>query len=81
MVFHPFLFCLFNIRFIQTFNSIFLKFVTCCLVEHQFEVTVEDIRGLSIFGSTVHGETDCFVQYHFPHQTNQVSKDKSFDGK
>ncbi|XP_048589193.1 C2 domain-containing protein 3 isoform X3 [Nematostella vectensis] len=39
------------------------------LVEHQFEVVVEDIRGLSVFRSTVWGETDCFVQYHFPHQT------------
>ena len=35
-------------------------------VEHQFQIEVEDIRGLSIFDSTVWGETDCFVQYHFP---------------
>lgn len=37
-------------------------------VEHQFEIIVEDIRGLSVFGNTVWGETDCFVQYHFPFQ-------------
>ena len=40
------------------------------VVEHQFEIVVEDIRGLSMFGSTVWGETDCFVQYHFPFQSH-----------
>lgn len=60
-------------------------------VEHQFEIIVEDIRGLSVFGNTVWGETDCFVQYHFPFQRLQqlmqltgqgvkaLLSDKSFD--
>ena len=47
------------------------------IVEHQFEITVEDVRGLSVFGSTVWGETDCFVQYHFPFQRLQQSSDTS----
>lgn len=46
------------------------------LVEHQFEVVVEDIRGLSVFGSTMWGETDCFVQYHFPHQKQSCEDDE-----
>jgi len=41
-------------------------FFSCFAVEHQFEIVVEDIKGLSVFGNTVWGETDCFVQYHFP---------------
>ena len=49
------------------------------LVEHQFEVVVEDIRGLSVFGNTVWGETDCFVQYHFPHQ-KQSYEDEEDEG-
>ena len=31
-----------------------------------FDVTVSGVRGLSVFNSTVWGEADCFVQYHFP---------------
>lgn len=56
----------------------------CCAfltVEHQFEITVEDIRGLCVFGSTVWGETDCFVQYHFPFQRDLQHSDFSSDGK
>ncbi|CAH3017538.1 unnamed protein product, partial [Porites evermanni] len=49
------------------------------LVEHQFEITVEDIRGLCVFGSTVWGETDCFVQYHFPFQRDLQHSDFSID--
>ncbi|XP_031563486.1 C2 domain-containing protein 3-like [Actinia tenebrosa] len=45
------------------------------VVDHQFEITVEDIRGLSIFKSTVWGETDCYVQYHFPSQIQQSTDD------
>ncbi len=33
-----------------------------------FEVTVEGVRDLTAFNNTVWGETDCFVQYHFPTQ-------------
>ena len=33
---------------------------------HTFTVTVSGVRGLSVFSSTVWGEADCFVQYHFP---------------
>ena len=55
----------------------------CCVsvvVEHQFEITVEDIRGLSVFSNTVWGETDCFVQYHFPFQRQLQSSDRSSEG-
>ena len=31
------------------------------------------VHGLSVFNSTVWGEADCFVQYHFPHVTEQQS--------
>lgn len=48
------------------------------VVEHQFEIVVEDVRGLSVFGSTVWGETDCFVQYHFPFQS-QVEHESSLN--
>lgn len=48
------------------------------VVEHQFEIVVEDVRGLSVFGSTVWGETDCFVQYHFPFQ-GQVEHESSLN--
>lgn len=43
------------------------------IVEHQFEIVVEEIKGLSVFGNTVWGETDCFVQYHFPFQRHLES--------
>lgn len=60
-----------------------LKMICCAFltVEHQFEITVEDIRGLCVFGSTVWGETDCFVQYHFPFQRDLQHSDFSSDGK
>ena len=48
-------------------------------MEHQFEVVVDDIRGLSVFGSTVWGETDCFVQYHFPRQRPSGADDEDDD--
>ncbi|XP_068718257.1 C2 domain-containing protein 3-like isoform X2 [Montipora capricornis] len=51
------------------------------LVEHQFEITVEDIRGLSVFGSTLWGETDCFVQYHFPFQRLQQQHSSQTTGQ
>ena len=35
-------------------------------MRHVFEVTVDGVRGLSVFSNTVWGEADCFVQYHFP---------------
>lgn len=50
-------------------------------VEHQFEIIVEDIRGLSVFGNTVWGETDCFVQYHFPFQRLQQLTQVTGQGK
>ena len=31
-------------------------------------MTIEGVRNLSAFNNTVWGETDCFVQYHFPTQ-------------
>ena len=36
-------------------------------------MTVSGIRGLSVFNSTVWGEADCFVQYHFPHVSEPQS--------
>ncbi|KAK3100781.1 hypothetical protein FSP39_025242 [Pinctada imbricata] len=38
-------------------------------VEHIFEIVIEDIRGLSMFEKMMWGEADCFVQYHFPTQS------------
>ena len=42
-------------------------------IRHVFDLTVEGVRGLSVFDNTVWGEADCFVQYHFP--TSSVSSD------
>ena len=36
------------------------------LLNHMFVVRVCGVKGLSVFDSTVWGEADCFVQYHFP---------------
>ncbi|XP_063296892.1 C2 domain-containing protein 3 [Pelobates fuscus] len=36
------------------------------LMDHIFEVHVENVRGLTPLQSTVWGEADCFVQYYFP---------------
>ena len=38
-------------------------------VEHIFEVVIEGIRGLSMFDNMMWGEADCFIQYHFPTQS------------
>ncbi|XP_026545121.1 C2 domain-containing protein 3 [Notechis scutatus] len=38
------------------------------LVEHTFEVHVEGVQGLTPLQTTVWGEADCYVQYHFPVQ-------------
>lgn len=35
-------------------------------IEHVFLVCVEGVRDMTAFTSTVWGEADCFVQYHFP---------------
>ncbi|XP_048237074.1 C2 domain-containing protein 3-like isoform X2 [Haliotis rufescens] len=37
-------------------------------VEHVFEVVIEAIRDLKLFDNMMWGETDCFIQYHFPAQ-------------
>lgn len=63
-----------NVLYVIKFVLLFFFYV---VVEHQFEVVVEDIRGLSVFGSTVWGETDCFVQYHFPFQRHLESDTQS----
>ncbi|XP_075054598.1 C2 domain-containing protein 3 isoform X2 [Mixophyes fleayi] len=34
--------------------------------DHVFEIHVENVKGLTPLQSTVWGEADCFVQYHFP---------------
>ncbi|XP_059672424.1 C2 domain-containing protein 3 [Gavia stellata] len=38
------------------------------LMEHVFEIHVESVKGLTPLQSTVWGEADCYVQYHFPVQ-------------
>ena len=40
-------------------------------VHHTFDVTVSGVRGLSVFNSSVWGEADCFIQYHFPANDHQ----------
>lgn len=37
-------------------------------MEHVFEIHVESVKGLTPLQSTVWGEADCYVQYHFPVQ-------------
>ncbi|XP_062423462.1 C2 domain-containing protein 3 isoform X3 [Rhea pennata] len=38
------------------------------LMEHVFEIRVESVKGLTPLQSTVWGEADCYIQYHFPVQ-------------
>uniref|UniRef100_A0A8B9PBS7 C2 domain containing 3 centriole elongation regulator n=1 Tax=Apteryx owenii TaxID=8824 RepID=A0A8B9PBS7_APTOW len=38
------------------------------MMEHAFEIRVESVKGLTPLQSTVWGEADCYVQYHFPVQ-------------
>lgn len=38
------------------------------LIHHQFIVQVGGVRELELGTSTVWGEADCFIQYHFPTQ-------------
>ncbi|XP_031817282.1 C2 domain-containing protein 3 isoform X7 [Sarcophilus harrisii] len=47
------------------------------LIEHQFEIYVEKVKGLIPLQSTVWGEADCYVQYCFPVQD---SKDSTLKG-
>ncbi len=42
------------------------------LVEHYFEIMIESINGLRAFESMVWGESDCFIQYLFPTQQEQL---------
>ena len=50
-------------------------------IQHVFEVVVEGIRDLSLFANTIWGEADCFVQYHFPKQLQQLEEDGRQQGK
>ncbi|CAO2613657.1 C2 domain-containing protein 3 [Lemmus lemmus] len=43
------------------------------LMEHHFEFHVVMVKGLVPLQTTVWGETDCYVQYHFPFQDSQPS--------
>ncbi|XP_060119779.1 C2 domain-containing protein 3 [Heteronotia binoei] len=43
------------------------------LMEHVFEVHIESVKGLTPLQSTVWGEADCYVQYHFPVQESETS--------
>lgn len=40
--------------------------------QHVFEVVIEGVRDLSLFANTIWGEADCFIQYHFPKQLQQL---------
>ena len=51
-----------------------LNFSPGCVC-HVFEVTVDGVRGLSVFSNTVWGEADCFVQYHFPTVSGETTED------
>ena len=42
-------------------------------------MTVNGIRGLSVFNNTVWGEADCYVQYHFPYVAEQQSQEDDED--
>ena len=39
------------------------------IVEHQFDFSIEHVKGLRLLDNMIWGEADCFVQYHFPAQT------------
>ncbi|KAM6447769.1 C2 domain-containing protein 3 [Liasis olivaceus] len=41
------------------------------LVEHTFEIHIKGVKGLTPLQSTVWGEADCYVQYHFPVQKSE----------
>nr|XP_008121912.1 PREDICTED: C2 domain-containing protein 3-like [Anolis carolinensis] len=41
------------------------------LMEHVFEIHIESVKGLTPLQSTVWGEADCYVQYHFPVQESE----------
>ncbi|XP_041504763.1 C2 domain-containing protein 3-like isoform X1 [Microtus oregoni] len=43
------------------------------LMEHHFEFHVVMVKGLVPLQTTVWGEADCYVQYHFPFQDSQPS--------
>ncbi|CAF0929940.1 unnamed protein product, partial [Didymodactylos carnosus] len=47
------------------------------LMEHQFEIMIEGINGLRAFESMVWGESDCFIQYHFPAQIDKQQQQQS----
>ncbi|XP_063970605.1 C2 domain-containing protein 3-like [Lytechinus pictus] len=49
-------------------------------VEHVFEVVIESIQGLPQLEDSVWGEADCFIQYHFPHQQQQLQQQQEFGG-
>lgn len=38
------------------------------MMEHVFEVSVQQVKGLMPLQATVWGEADCYVQYCFPAQ-------------
>jgi C2 domain-containing protein 3 len=47
------------------------------LIEHHFEILIESINGLRAFESMVWGESDCFIQYSFPTQQEQLPNTNS----
>ncbi|XP_053241025.1 C2 domain-containing protein 3 isoform X3 [Podarcis raffonei] len=42
------------------------------MMEHVFEIHIESVKGLTPLQSTVWGEADCYVQYHFPVQESDT---------
>lgn len=50
-------------------------------IQHVFEVVIEGVRDLSLFNNTIWGEADCFIQYHFPKQLQQVEEEGRQQGE
>uniref|UniRef100_A0A670HT64 C2 domain containing 3 centriole elongation regulator n=1 Tax=Podarcis muralis TaxID=64176 RepID=A0A670HT64_PODMU len=48
------------------------------MMEHVFEIHIESVKGLTPLQSTVWGEADCYVQYHFPVQESDVLRGTEF---
>lgn len=48
------------------------------LIEHLFEVKIDGIKGLKLFDEMIWGETDCFIQYHFPENSDAILTLKAY---
>ena len=39
------------------------------VTEHHFDVSIESLSDLRLLDNMIWGEADCFIQYHFPAQS------------